>query len=185
MEARKLNIEPTNFLVDDLFVQTIETFNAWAKSKQVALESRLSKDKIALTGDLDRITQVLTNLTGNALKFTPAGGRITLEATTKETDSDSGAPVVRISVRDTGPGIAKKDHSKIFDKFVSLNTSQLQGISSTGLGLSISKEIVELHGGRIWVEFYGLLIGFDRFFILFLAGKYKALLILGFIAIGI
>ncbi len=153
MEARKMELARKTFFVDDLVKQNIDTFNAWAKSKQVALECKLHSERIELEADEDRIAQVLTNLTGNALKFSSAGGRITIEAKTIAKEAAAGEKKnVQISVQDTGPGIAKKDFTRIFEKFVSLHTAQLQGVSSTGLGLSISKEIVEMHGGKIWGE---------------------------------
>ncbi|MBI4430415.1 MAG: PAS domain S-box protein [Candidatus Omnitrophica bacterium] len=152
MEARKLQLEPKTFMIDELVKQIIDTFNAWAKSKKVTIESNFEVEKLELDADQDRITQVLTNLTGNALKFTPAGGKITIATCLRKAQDAPDKSFVQVSVQDTGPGIQKKDFQRIFEKFVSLNTAQLQGVSSTGLGLSISKEIVELHGGRIWVE---------------------------------
>ena len=89
----------------------------------------------------------MTNLIGNALKFTPQGGTVTVVG--KRT---ADAQKVELGVRDTGPGIARKDFQKLFEKFSRIDSPAMQGISGTGLGLTIAKEIVELHGGRIWVE---------------------------------
>lgn len=147
IEAKQLRLRVSTFRINDLITNTIDTFDAWAKSKQVVIESKLP-EPIDVDADQDRISQVLTNLIGNALKFTPIGGKITVEAKKKA----GATPLIEISVQDTGPGVAKKDFERIFEKFVQLNTPQLQGISGTGLGLAITKEIVLLHGGRIWVE---------------------------------
>ena len=91
-----------------------------------------------------RIKQVLLNLVGNAVKFTPEGGRVWVRA-----DSEDGA--VRVEVGDTGPGIAAEDHERIFLEFqqAGRDAGKPQG---TGLGLALAKKFVEMHGGKIWVE---------------------------------
>jgi signal transduction histidine kinase len=102
---------------------------------------------LEIEADQDRISQVLTNLIGNALKFTPSGKTITVIAR-RAADLQK----VEIGVRDTGPGIAEKDYQKLFEKFSRIESQAMQGVSGTGLGLTIAKEIVELHGGKIWVK---------------------------------
>jgi signal transduction histidine kinase len=98
----------------------------------------------AASGDERRITQVLLNLVGNAIKFTDSGEvRIDVAAT-------DGA--LEVSVADTGPGIAATDQEKIFEEFRQAEGSITQKKGGTGLGLAIAKKIVELHGGKIWVE---------------------------------
>jgi signal transduction histidine kinase len=92
--------------------------------------------------DADRIMQALGNLIGNAVKFTPTGGTITVGAS-----RDDGG--VRFFVSDTGPGIPAEDHARIFDRFwTSRRTSRTRG---TGMGLAIVRGVVESHGGRVWV----------------------------------
>ena len=95
-------------------------------------------------GDERRITQVLLNLVGNAIKFTESGA-ITIDA------AFSGG-AFQIAVADTGPGIAPEDQQIVFEEFRQLDSSSTRTKGGTGLGLAISKRIVELHGGRIWVE---------------------------------
>jgi len=151
MEAKQFSLKLSTFYIDEFICSVIETFQAWAKNKQIVIESRLV-GPLEVKADLDRINQVLTNLIGNAMKFTPPGGKITVELKTKEQGDPLASKLIEIGVHDTGPGVAKKDFPRIFQKFVQLNTTQLQGLSGTGLGLTISKEIVELHGGKIWVE---------------------------------
>jgi len=97
-------------------------------------------------GDFDRLVQVLINLVSNAIKFTPEGGCITLSA--RKLDEN----FVEISVRDTGIGIAKEDQRLIFEKFKQVGDTLTEKPKGTGLGLPICKEIIEHHGGRIWVE---------------------------------
>jgi len=91
-----------------------------------------------------RIKQVLLNLVGNAVKFTPEGGRVWVRA-------DSGDGAVRVEIGDTGPGIAPEDHERIFLEFqqAGSDAGKPQG---TGLGLALAKKFVEMHGGKIWVE---------------------------------
>jgi signal transduction histidine kinase len=96
--------------------------------------------------DADKITQVLMNLLGNALKFTPADGRVTV------TMAHDGSAWVQIAVADTGPGIAADEAAQIFDQFYQAAHMDLATRHGTGLGLTIAKTLVELHGGRLWVE---------------------------------
>lgn len=107
----------------------------------------------AVWGDRDRIVQVITNLIGNAAKFTPPEGKIWIEAGVL---SDEGkgdhADMVKVSVTDTGIGIAPEEHRKIFEKFYQVGNTLEGKPMGTGLGLPICKEIVEHFGGRIWVE---------------------------------
>ena len=97
-----------------------------------------------VVGDERRIRQVIFNLLSNAVKFTPPGGAIDVSA--RELDGE-----VRISVRDTGPGIPLEDRDRIFEEFQQAAAGKEQ-IEGTGLGLALSKRLVELHDGRIWVE---------------------------------
>jgi signal transduction histidine kinase len=95
-------------------------------------------------GDQRRLTQVLLNLVGNALKFTEEGG-----VGVQVTSADG---TFAIAVRDTGPGIAPADQERIFEEFQQADTSTTRPKGGTGLGLAISRRIVALHGGRLWVE---------------------------------
>jgi signal transduction histidine kinase len=96
--------------------------------------------------DADKVTQVLMNLLGNALKFTPADGQVTV------TVAHDGGAWVQIAVADTGPGIAADDAAHIFDPFYQTADMDLAKRHGTGLGLAIAKTLVEMHGGRLWVE---------------------------------
>ena len=98
-----------------------------------------------VTGDQARTSQVLGNLMNNAILYTPEGGCIELNA--RESDGE-----VEISVRDTGPGIEKKEIDYVFDRFYRLDKSRTRNSGGTGLGLSIAKALVEAQQGRIWIE---------------------------------
>ena len=95
-------------------------------------------------GDGRRLTQVLINLVGNAIKFTDAG-----EVVIKATATDG---LFHLSVRDTGPGISAADQAKLFQEFQQADNAITRKKGGTGLGLAISKRIIEMHGGKIWVE---------------------------------
>jgi PAS domain S-box-containing protein len=131
--------EPLPGLVQEACQQFVEL----AREKDVRLTWNAPRDTPDVMMDRGRIIQVLTNLIGNALKFTPAGGQI-------EVGVDRPAKgVVRVFVRDSGPGIAAESLERIFDPFWQAPRAKRLG---TGLGLTISRGIVQRHGGRIWVE---------------------------------
>ena len=113
-----------------------------ATEKQLRLRVEVAADLPVGQGDERRITQVLLNLVGNAIKFTDAGEIVVRVI-------DSGGEFL-VSVADAGPGIAQEDQQRIFEEFQQSSSSSTKG--GTGLGLSIAKRIVELHGGRIWVQ---------------------------------
>ncbi|MDD5227047.1 MAG: ATP-binding protein [Candidatus Omnitrophica bacterium] len=146
LEANKFTIKPALFRVDELVQSLVNEFGAWSKTKEITLQVDVEQP-LEVEADQDRIGQVLTNLIGNALKFTPSGGMVTVVGK-KVPDAQK----IELGIRDNGPGIAQKDFQKLFEKFSRVESKAVQGVSGTGLGLSIAKEIVSLHGGRIWVE---------------------------------
>ncbi len=142
IEAGRLVVSWKRCAVADLVAATMDTFGALAAQKAVTLEHEIGRGDLGFWGDPERIGQVLSNLVGNALKFTPEGGRITIRAV------ESGFHT-RIEVRDTGPGIASQHLPQVFDRFWKADA---EGRKGTGLGLYIARGIVETHRGRIWVE---------------------------------
>ncbi len=117
-----------------------------AAERGIALNVEVEPDLPPVFIDSDRIVQVLTNLVGNALKFTEAGGRIDIRA------ARHGDGKVIVQVADTGIGIAPEDQEKIFERFKQIGNVLTDRPQGTGLGLPICKEIVQYHGGKIWVE---------------------------------
>jgi signal transduction histidine kinase len=107
---------------------------------------RIIDDRLGdFTGDERKVKQVLVNLLANAVKFTPEGGCIKVEARL-------GDSAVITSVTDTGVGIAREDHEAIFEEFRQVGSNYAQKREGTGLGLSLTRKFVEMHGGKIWVE---------------------------------
>ncbi|MFH1354622.1 MAG: ATP-binding protein [Candidatus Omnitrophota bacterium] len=152
IEAGKLKLKQELFDINQVVKGVLEFLNKWAMSKNIILEGKLLASKKDLFIDKDRITQVITNLVGNAIKFTPEGGTVTVALKECDLAQDSKQPAVEVSVSDTGIGIEEKDLGRIFNKFEQVNLVQPAGIVGTGLGLTIAKEIVQMHQGRIWVE---------------------------------
>ena len=124
----------------------METLKPIATEKPIELDVTSLEPAILVWADRDKITQVLTNLIGNAIKFTPPHGRVTVSSASNDTDW------MRVSVSDTGTGISADQRERIFDKFYQIAENGGPKPKGTGLGLAISKALVELHGGKIWVE---------------------------------
>lgn len=144
IESGKMRIKMMPARLDRLLIDACDALGTWARSKEIEIVRDIDKGLPELSLDPTKITQVLNNLVGNAIKFTPKGGKITVKGSWYNNDS------VSVSVSDTGVGIAKENLAKLFGRFEQFG--DLQGISGTGLGLCISKEIVERHGGKIWAE---------------------------------
>jgi signal transduction histidine kinase len=144
IEAGQLTLELADYSLKDVVHTVFTAVESLATGKQLKLTTDIAADLPAGRGDQRRLTQVLLNLVGNAIKFTDTG-----EVKIKASLAD-GSFTVR--VRDTGPGIAPADQGKIFEEFQQADNSATKRKGGTGLGLSIAKRIIEMHGGRIWVE---------------------------------
>ena len=157
LKLRPMSIVP---VLDDV----VSTLTPTARKKEVRLELDVAPDLAQSRGDPERLRQVFLNLTENAIKFTPAGGVITLRARMVKEDAGLGddedglallAPTrVRLQVRvmDTGIGIPRRERDKVFDPFYQVDSSSTREYGGTGLGLSIVKRLVESHGGSIAIE---------------------------------
>lgn len=131
--------------MQDVVTETVESFIDVAKSKNLKIQMMLPREPLMVNIDKDRMTQVLTNLIGNAVKFSDKTGVIKIFV-------NDHLDEVEVAVQDQGPGIDKADIGKIFNRFVQVDKIYDKGHSGTGLGLSIAKELIELHKGRIWVD---------------------------------
>jgi signal transduction histidine kinase len=144
VEAGRMELELSSVSLRDA-LETGLTMHAERAARQgVSLALRLDPEEIVVQADERRLRQVVFNLLSNAVKFTPAGGRIDVSARL-----DDG--VVEVAVADTGPGIAPEDRERIFEEFRQARATG-GNHEGTGLGLPLSRKLVELHGGRLWVE---------------------------------
>jgi signal transduction histidine kinase len=145
MDAGFYHIDRQPLQVSMMLQQARAAFKTQASQRNIALDIEPVEDLPLVSADALRMNQVLSNLIENGLKFTPEGGKITLSASNPDTD-------VEIIVRDTGVGIEPGEHEKIFDRFYRIRRGEQIEDKGSGLGLAICREIVRLHGGRIWAE---------------------------------
>lgn len=145
LEAGAFKLAVRYASLTDKVTEIAASLQPQANSRRVALNLDLPASSVELSMDPDRIGQVLLNLLGNAIKFTPEGGRLGIRVT-------PGAEEVRVEVWDTGIGIAPRDQSRLFERFFQVHPSLTRERGGTGLGLPISKSLVEAHGGHIGVE---------------------------------
>lgn len=138
----KMEIKPGNIVI--ALKDTITEFKSIVEKNKIKLVYS-GPESVQVYFDEDRIRQVITNLIGNAIKFTPENGTITVKLS--ELDE-----TVQIGVSDTGIGIAKENFEMVFEKFQQVDSSSTRAKGGTGLGLAITKSIVEAHKGRIWIE---------------------------------
>jgi signal transduction histidine kinase len=146
IEEGKIQLDAGRVSLGGLVHEVMETVKPMAAEKPVLLEVKVPEPSVLVWADRDKVTQVLMNLIGNAIKFTPPQGRVTVSA------SRDGTEWAQVSVNDNGPGISAEECRKIFQKFYQVSEGGGLKPKGTGLGLAISKALVELHGGKIWVE---------------------------------
>jgi signal transduction histidine kinase len=144
VEAGQLELEVASFSLREALARGVVTVRELAARSGVRLSLEPAPDVDLVEGDERRLRQVVFNLLSNAVKFTPAGGSVVV-ATERVGEE------VQVSVTDTGPGIAPRDRQRIFQEFQQANVGVTER-EGTGLGLAVSRRLVELHGGRIWVE---------------------------------
>ena len=144
IEAGQLVLELSDYCIQDIAQTVRSTLEPLAADKKLAFKVEVAPNLPSGRGDGRRLTQVVINLVGNAIKFTDAG-EVAIRA-----EANNGSFCV--SVRDTGPGISTADQTKLFQEFQQADNAITRKKGGTGLGLAISKRIIEMHGGKIWVE---------------------------------
>ncbi len=147
-ESRQINIEPRCVVISQLIQQTIVMVRRTAREKQIGLEIAVDSRVPFIYADPDRVLQVLVNLIDNAIKFTEPDGSIIVKACLVETDPN----FVYVSVADTGRGISAEAKLMIFERLYQDPNALDNNRKGLGLGLYIAKELVRLHGGRLWVS---------------------------------
>jgi two-component system, OmpR family, phosphate regulon sensor histidine kinase PhoR len=145
MDADRLELEIRRVSVSELIESCLETTQHRAAEKEIQVELDQTGELPDIAGDRRRLAEILQNLLDNATQYTLPGGRITLNAVTRDAD-------VVFTVSDTGIGIPKSDQSRIFERFYRVDAARSREAGGTGLGLAIAKHLVEVHGGRIWVD---------------------------------
>jgi signal transduction histidine kinase len=149
--------------IGTILQEVISTLAPVAHKKQVELVLDNTVVSCELAGDAERLRQVFVNLVDNSVKFTPKGGRVTVQARVSDAagdgEDDDGAVllapvrrVVEVTVADTGIGIPKAERARVFDAFYQVDSSSTREYGGTGLGLSIVKRIVDAHGGTVTVD---------------------------------
>jgi signal transduction histidine kinase/putative methionine-R-sulfoxide reductase with GAF domain len=144
IESGQFTLNMAEYALDSVVETVRSATESLAQNKKLALKTVVAKPLPIGLGDEQRLTQVLLNLVGNAIKFTDTGE----VCVTAKAENGHFA----VSVMDTGPGIPEQEQARIFEQFHQVDSSLTKAKGGTGLGLAIAKQIVEMHGGRIWVE---------------------------------
>jgi signal transduction histidine kinase len=144
IESGQFTLNMAEYAIESVVETVRSATESLAQNKKLALKTEVAKSLPIGLGDEQRLTQVLLNLVGNAIKFTDAGEvRVTAKAVNGR---------FNVRVTDTGPGIPEEHQARIFEQFHQVDSSNTKAKGGTGLGLAIAKQIVEMHGGRIWVQ---------------------------------
>ena len=145
IESGRIQMDQAPVSLLEIVTQRIEEIRPQADEKSIRLVLTAPESVPEVLGDEARLGQVFTNLIGNAIKFTPDNGEVSVKV---EADGN----LLHVEVIDTGPGIPPEERQKIFDKFYQLSDISTRQQGGSGLGLSISKSIVEAHGGKLWID---------------------------------
>ena len=144
IEAGKMDLQLENFSVKEAMTEVNTIVNALANRKQIQLSFELDQD-VSIEADKIKFKQILYNLLSNAVKFTDEGGQVT-------TKFEASGSALLGRVTDTGVGISPQDRAKLFQPFTQIDASSTRAHSGTGLGLALTNRLIQLHGGKIWVD---------------------------------
>lgn len=147
LETGNIRLEPGELDLGELIYKIVESLEADLAARNHSLEIKITEDFPLVLADRDRMIQVLTNLMGNAIKYTPDGGAIWVTAVHLETEQ-----TVHVTVQDSGLGIQAEEQKLVFSKFFRSGDSDVRARPGTGLGLYITKSLIEKQNGRIWFE---------------------------------
>ena len=145
METGRLKLDIGPFAIGGIIAQVVNAFRERAEAKRISLSAHVPADLPLARGDPKRIEQVLTNLVGNAINYTPEGGTVTIQV-------QSVGDYLQVDVADTGIGIPPEEQEKIWERFYRVDHPLVTRQIGTGLGLPIVKSLVEMHGGEVWLE---------------------------------
>ncbi|WP_130805741.1 ATP-binding protein [Senegalia massiliensis] len=165
LESGKIQMDIDSYDINNIINHSVKPFYRQAEEKNTTINIDIKENTSKVKADFNKISWVLTNLIGNALRYTPEDGTGKIEIKVKDT-----ANKVLVSVADNGKGIPEDHQKKIFEKFIQVKDVNGENTGGTGLGLAISKEIVNAHGGDIWVE-SNIGEGTIFYFTLYIGGK--------------
>jgi signal transduction histidine kinase len=148
-QANQLTLNVTEFALPAVLQQVAELNEALVAKKALRFSITVDEDVPPVHADREKVAHVVANLLGNAIAFTPAGGRVWVAA---RASSNGSSPEVLVEVGDSGIGIAAEHHALVFQEFAQVDSSPSRQHHGTGLGLTIARRLVELHRGRIWLE---------------------------------
>jgi len=152
LETGNIDLRMARVAVRPLVDDVLNLFEDHAHKGDVALVAHVEPDTPEVLGDMDRLQQLLINLVDNAVKYTPAGGTVTVQARSLPAPNGTEGGQVELAVSDTGCGIADKDLSRLTERFYRVDKARSRELGGTGLGLAIVKHIVQAHGGELGIE---------------------------------
>ena len=149
LESGMVTIQTSVFDFNGVVAQVVDEMQSDLESHHLEIQTPEERSAVLVEADRDRVCQVMTNLLSNAVKYAPAGSGIWIRVDSPQQNCGG---LVKVSVADNGPGISAQDIENLFQKFFRVDNSTTRSAAGTGLGLAISKALIELHGGKIWVE---------------------------------
>jgi signal transduction histidine kinase len=152
LDTGKMSLAKEFCDINDLIFQVVAALDLLARKKEIQIKTSVATEAALLFCDVMRLQQIVINLVGNAIKFTPKKGTISIKISVQNKTAEPGTKEALFSIEDTGPGMKEKDAANIFERFQQVDGSLTRRHAGTGLGLSISKELVVMHGGKIWAE---------------------------------